>query len=554
MVTLIKKDKNGKLIINSANSFFLTHTVPGEVEKIIDTLDIKKSTGPNSIPVFILKILKPFFSFWLSKLVNLCFEIGIFPDILKIAKVTPIHKKESKLNFMNYRPISLLSVFSKIYEKLIYTRIYSFLSSNNHIYNKQFGFRSNYSTNHALLSITEQIKAYVDTGHYVCGVFVDLEKAFDTVNHKILCEKLNYYGLRGNVNKLLQSYLANRSQYVTINGFNSEIKNLNCGVPQGSSLGPLLFLIYINDFRLCLNETDSGHFADDTFIMYSSKKLKSIETVVNTELKLVSKWLRLNKLSLNSDKTELIFFHSKRHILNYDGISIKFNNKKLIPVDHIKYLGMFIDKYLSWSVHIQQLSKKLGRANGILSKLRHNAPIGTCLQVYYAIFYSHLIYGCNIWGLTTDENLRMIEVLQKKCLRIMTFSENNSHTNPLFIDLKMLKIRDIIKSQQLKLVYEFYKNLLPFNLQNLFIFDNDVHNYQTNSASKHLLHIPRIFTATYGTKSIKYQCPILWNSTFKNKIAINNNTKNNVAIDQIHNIFQFKRTLKKHFLYTYTLQ
>ena len=167
--------------------------------------------------------------------------------------------------------------------------------------------------------------------------------------------------------------------------------------------------------------TDSGHFADDTFIMYSSKKLKSIETVVNTELKLVSKWLKLNKLSLNSNKTELIFFHSKRHILNYDGISIKFNNKKLIPVDNVKYLGMYIDKYLSWNFHIQQLSNKLSRANGILSKLRHNAPIGTCLQVYYAIFYSHLIYGCNIWGLTTEDNIKMIEVLQKKCLRIMTF-------------------------------------------------------------------------------------------------------------------------------------
>ena len=175
----------------------------------------------------------------------------------------------------------------------------------------------------------------MDTRHYVCGIFVDLEKSFDTVNHKILCEKLNYYGLHGNVNKLIQSYLANRRQYVSINGFNSEIKNIYCGVPQGSSLGPLLLLIYINDFRLCLDETNSGHCADDTFIMYSSKKLKSIETVVNTELKLVATWLRLNKLSLNSNKTELIFFHSKRHTLNYDGISIKFNNKKIFPVDSI---------------------------------------------------------------------------------------------------------------------------------------------------------------------------------------------------------------------------
>ena len=293
-----------------------------------------------------------------------------------------------------------------------------------------------------MISVTEQIRELLDTGNYVCGVFVDLEKAFDTVNHKILCEKLNYYGLRGKVNNLIQSYLANRKQYVSLNGFNSEIRCLESGVPQGSSLGPLLFLIYINDFRLCLDKTNSGHFADDTFIMYINKKLKTIETIVNTELKEVSIWLKLNKLSLNSDKTKLIFFHSKQHILNYDGISIKFDGNKLVPVDNIKYLGMYLDKYLSWNYHIQQLSKKISRANGIISKLRHNAPIETCKQVYYAIFYSHLIYGCNVWGLTSQENLKKIEVLQKKCIRIMTFADFNSHTNPLFINLKLLKVCD----------------------------------------------------------------------------------------------------------------
>ena len=215
---------------------------------------------------------------------------------------------------------------------------------------------------------------------------------------------------------------------------------------------------------------------------------------------------------------------------------------------------MYIDKYLSRNFHVQQLSKKLSRVNGILSKLRHNAPIKTCLQVYYAIFYSHLIYGCNIWGLTTDTNINTIEVLQKKCIRIMTFSDFNSHTNPLFIDLKLLKIRDIIKSQQLKVAYEFYKNLLPTDLNNLFEFDSDIHNYPTHSASNYLLHIPRIYTTTYGNKSIKYQCPILWNTTIKNNIAIDNKIANNISIDQLHHIYQFKRTLKKHFLHGYSLE
>ena len=137
----------------------------------------------------------------------------------------------------------------------------------------------------------------MDTGHFVGGVFIDLEKAFDTVNHSMLCEKLNFYGLRGNVNNLIQSY-----QFVSIDGVNSSTLGVNCGVPQGSSLGPLLFLIYINDFRFCLNKTESGHFADDIYILYGSKKLKTVEIVINSELKLVTNWLRLNKLSLNAKK------------------------------------------------------------------------------------------------------------------------------------------------------------------------------------------------------------------------------------------------------------
>ena len=174
-----------------------------------------------------------------------------------------------------------------------------------------------------------------------------MEKAFDTVNHELLCEKFDFYGLRGNIKKLIQSYLSNRKQYVSLNGLDSELKDMTCGVPQGSSLGPLLFLLYINDFRLCLTETSSGHFADDTFILYNSKKLATIETVVNCELKQMVKWLRLSRLSLNAGKTELIFFHSMRRTLNYDNVSIKLNRRvKLTPVNQVKYLGMYIDKNL----------------------------------------------------------------------------------------------------------------------------------------------------------------------------------------------------------------
>ena len=380
----------------------------------------------------------------------------------------------------------------------------------------------------------------------LCGISVDLENAFDTVDHEILCEKLNHYGVHGNVNKLIKSYLDNRKQYVSLQGFDSAKKNIDCGVPQGSSLGSLLFQIYINDFRLCLNETKSGHFADDTFILYNSKILKTIETIVNTELKEVAKWLNLNKLSLNVGKPELFFVHSHQHSLNYDEISKKINGLKLCPMDKIKFLSMHIDKYLSWNYHVQHLSTKLSRANRILSKLRPNAPLETCLQVYYAMFYSHRIYGCNICGLTSEEILNKIEVLQKKCLRIMTFSDFNSHTNPLFINLKLLKLNELIKLHQLKLVFEFYEQVIPTAL---FTFSSDMHttNLVLKSAQKNLLYISATKTTKYGYRSMKFYCAKLWNDTFKKGIIIDGFGKNNVSLSQFHNKSHFKITLKNIF-------
>ena len=553
---LRKKDKFNKAVINpDDHTFFLSPTLPSEIEKIIDKLNPSKSTGPNGIPVFILKLFKAFFSFWLSKLINLCFETGEFPLMLKLAKVIPLHKKESVLNFLNYRPISLLSVFSKIYEKTIYVRIYSYLVKYNMIYSKQFGFRGNHSVNHAIISFTEHIRSMLDRGEYVCGVFVDLEKAFDTVHHDILCEKLKFYGLRGNINKLLKSYLSDRKQFVSINGFDSEVQNVTCGVPQGSSLGPLLFLLYINDLRLCLSDTGCGHFADDTFIVFNSKKPKTIESVINYELKKVTKWLRLNKLSLNAAKTEVIFFRSKRHPLDYNKISIKMNGLKITPVDYVKYLGMYIDKFLDWDQHIQELSKKLNRANGILSKLRYNTPLDICLQVYYAIFYSYLIYGCNVWGFTSEENINAIQVLQNKCIRIITFASYSSNVDQSFLDLKLLKVREVIKMHQLKVVYDFHDKSLPDDLMDLFRLSTNIHttNRTLNSALNNLIHIPKIKTVTYGNHSIRYHCGKLWNDMFRyGSFNVDSNPANDIQLCKVNSVHYFKRKLKQHFLYGYS--
>ena len=217
---------------------------------------------------------------------------------------------------MNYfakiiRPISLLPIVSKVFEKVVYTPMYSFLTDNNLIYDRQFGFRSKHSTNHALINLTEDIKSYMDRGYIAAGVLIDLQKVFDTVNHQILCDKLAYYGFRGKSLNLIKSFLNNIKQFVSINGFESSKLNITCGVPQGSTLGPLLFLIYLNDLRFCLNKSSSNHFADDTCLIYASKKVKTLEIDLNTDLKATSEWLKANRLSLNIKKSQLIIFHSK---------------------------------------------------------------------------------------------------------------------------------------------------------------------------------------------------------------------------------------------------
>ena len=301
---------------------------------------------------------------------------------------------------------------------------------------------------------------------------------------------------------------------------------------------------YINN--LCLNKTETAHFADDTYITYASNKINTIETIVNTELKLVTNWLRLNKLSLNATKTELVIFRSKWRKLDREMI-IKLNGKRLTPTDNVKYLGMYLDNHLSWDQHILKLSTTLSRANGILSKLRYNSPRNVCLNVYYSIFYSHLIYGSNIWGLTSDSNIEKIEKLQNKCARILTFSNFNCNPEPVINELGLCRVRDVITIQQLKLAYEFCNNLLPSDLCNLFTYTRDTQttNLTLTSNIMNHLRIPTVHRVNSGELSLRYRCAQLWNDFMSTKIIIKGSSV--PIISRIKNIHQFKRITKRHF-------
>ena len=240
----------------------------------------------------------------------------------------------------------------------MHKRLYEFLEQHNILFENQFGFRKNNSTIYALMEITERIKESIDNGKFGCGIFIDLKKAFDTVNHKILLTKQEHYGIRGSILNWFESYLTGRKQYVFFNGISSEVKEITCGVPQGSVLGPLLFLIYINDLPNISEKLKFFLFADDTNIYYESNDLQSMEKIINEELKNLTLWLNVNRLSLNISKTNFVIFHTYNKPLQYN-VTLKMNKKAIVQKNHIKYLGVIVDSHLSWKQQIFEVSKKV---------------------------------------------------------------------------------------------------------------------------------------------------------------------------------------------------
>ena len=496
-----------------------------------------KSTGPYSIPVYLLKILSTYIAEPLATLVNSSFENGIFPDKLKIGKVNPLHKKESTDSPSNYRPISILSVFSKIIEKLMHKRLYNFLDTFELLYPLQFGFREKHSTMHALLSLTEAIKHSIDSGNFGCGIFLDLQKAFDTVNHKILLGKLEHYGIRGTALDWFQSYLSGRQQYVVINGHISDSLPITCGVPQGSVLGPLLFLIYMNDLPNVSKVLQFYLFADDTSIYFDANELNHLQKVVNKELRKVRKWLEANRLALNISKTNYVIFHSNSKKIN-DFIRIKLGRKAITRMNYVKYLGVLIDSTLSWKPHVTELSKKLSRNCAIFFKIRHYVNPETLRLLYYSLFYSFLSYGVSVWGLTHPTILDPIVKLQKKVVRAITFQDKHAHSTPLFFQLKTLKLFDIHSLHLLCFVYDCIKGQSLACFGEIFTPLQSMHQHFTRQVSKGNIFMERVNTTQYGKRSVRYAGAMLWNTL-------------PVCIRESSSKVVFKKNLQKWYLESY---
>ena len=430
---------------------------------------------------------------------------GIFPNELKKAKVIPLYKANDPMLFSNYRPISLLPLFSKVLEKIMYSRLIKFINKHKLLIEYQFGFRKDHSTYMALIVLLDKITSALDNGDFTIAVLIDFRKAFDTVDHQILLEKLYHYGIRGIAFDWIKSYLTNRQQQVSYNGVSSAYKSVNCGVPQGSILGPLLFLLYINDLSTVSKILTSILFADDTTLIDSDSDLNTLVTRFNEELKHIVDWLNANRLSLNIDKTNFMVFRPKNK--NDECPEIKINGTNINHVNQAKFLGVIIDCKLNWADHTKHVIQKISKGIGIIIKARKYFNQDTLLNLYNTLVLPFITYCIHVWGTAANTYLDKIHILQKKIVRIISGVPPRTHSQPFFEKLHIMTIHQIYKYFVGVFMYKLYHQLLP-PLFSMFQRTSNIHNYSTRqNDSFYIQYVPTV----RSQKTIKITGSKLWN-------------------------------------------
>ena len=515
---------------NMPNSLLLT---PVDVREIIQTTNNfknKHSTDCDDLSMTIIKRLIPYTAQPLCHIFNLSLFSGVVPDRLKFAKVIPLFKAGDNKIFSNYRPISLLPQFSKILERVFNKRLVAFTEKFNILNPSQYGFRKKHSTSTAILELLEHITESIDDSKYCMGIFVDLKKAFDTINHNILLQKLDMMGVRGVANDWIKSYLNNRKQYVHLNDTKSSEETISCGVPQGSILGPILFILYINDLCRVSKQIKMILFADDTNLILSHNNLKSLTGEINCELKKISSWFKSNKLSLNTQKTNYMLITNK--VINED-IRVSIDENSIERVDNTKFLGVYLDDKLKWTKHIAHIKNKISKNIAILNKVRDCIQEKALITLYRTLIEPYLNYCCESWGLTSTTSITPIVTLQKKAVRIIAQESYLATTNPLFAKYKILKIEDLVTLNILIKMYESKQHNLPKNLQTISNRSRIIHSnrFPENYAISYCRTLPR-------SRAFSIIGPKLWNSL-------------KPEIKKLPTLRLFKMNCKKQFLQKY---
>ena len=496
----IKMPANKKLKLpnQNPNSIFINPTDKYEIINIINDMGMKNG-GVDKINSKVLKCISHHITDALAHLFNLCIEKTVWPNALKSAEIVPIYKSGSKNEISNYRPISLVSNLAKIFEKIIYNRFYAFINKNNLLAVKQFGFIKNKGTKDALNDITTKIYENLDKSKPIAVTFLDLAKAFDTVDHKILLDKLYNYGIRGKAYKLIQSYLDNRTQKVRLGRCFSDEGQINSGVPQGTILGPLFFILYVNDLLTTMPEHTILSYADDTAIISTGNSWNEVQVGMNNYLKIVADWLALNKLSLNVDKTIYITFG-----IYYDSVPANFDifidKRKLKRVESCRYLGIIFDCNLKWDKHIDFIIKRTKYLIFVFYKLSQVMTGNTLKMIYFAFFHSIINYGIIAWGGAFKTEVRILQNLQTRILKIIN---KNS-----------------------------FDNNLPLNLKQLFDYESIVYNYNT---LKNIFLNSESVTRNKSIQLPKYVKTISNKNNYINAIKLYNSLPNELKVLNISN-------------------
>lgn len=458
-----------------SGSFFLNPVTDNEIINTIATLKNRSASGCDKISVQIIKFLHNYISKPIAHIINLIFKTSIVPDALKRSMVVPIHKSGTKLDKNNYRPISLLSNFAKIFEKCLNSRLIQFLDKNSVLSKNQYGFREGINTELAIAKLLESITSNLNMKHKCLAIFLDIKKAFDAVSHKILLKKLELQGIRGNVLNLFQNYLKGRYQTTLVNNIESEPLLVTRGIPQGSVLGPTLFLIYINELGDMKLPGQLFQYADDTALVIEGSSWEEAFKKATISISKIKNWLDTHELSLNSKKTTFltfspslvglpeeneIYIHNSYQCRNKTKCNL--NCDKILKVDKIKYLGVEIDQHLKWNCHITNIVSKLRKMIYKFNILKHILNKETLLLVYRSLVESVIRYGIVAWGGLYDTHLHPLLICQKLILKIILKKEYMYPSKLLFQESKVLHVRNLYFLSLLQFVHKQQKEIQDY--------------------------------------------------------------------------------------------